>query len=104
MVTFGGYKSDCKTIVSRVPQGSVLGSLLHLIYTADLSGIISTSDIHSHSDDTQIVHFFDIENLEDSVRNLNSDVQKLCKVNHNLTINPTKSKVTVIYSENRKKI
>lgn len=65
-------------VVSGVPRGSVLPRLvLSLIYTADLPRCVGTlEEVFCRLQ--QIIHYFDIKSLQDSVKNLNSDVQKVC--------------------------
>ena len=56
VVRCGESKSAPMTLLSGVPQGSVLRPILFLLYTADILGLIEKHDLHSHlyADDTQI--------------------------------------------------
>ena len=53
-----GVKSDFKTLKYGVPQGTVLGPLLFVIYINDLFQIDSAGDILSFADDT-VVYYVD---------------------------------------------
>ena len=48
--------SNFLPVSSGVPQGSILGPLLFLVYVNDLSSYISTSKVFSYADDTKLCH------------------------------------------------
>ena len=72
-VSINGFNSDCKTIKYRVPQGSVLGSLLLLIFINDLNITIKHSETFHFVDDTCLL------NIKDSVRQMNKVASKELK-------------------------
>jgi hypothetical protein len=55
-VAFQGMTSSFTTLRFGVPQGSVLGPLLFLLYTADVAAIAQRHgvSVHSYADDTQL--------------------------------------------------
>ena len=54
-VHFGGLRSRCAKLKSGVAQGSVLGPLLDVLYTADIQKLVQSLGFHVHlyADDTQ---------------------------------------------------
>ena len=56
-VSINGYKSNLADVKSGVPQGSVLGPLLFLIYIDNLHVAIKYSEVHQFPDDTNLLNF-----------------------------------------------
>ena len=56
-VSISGYDSTIKLIKYGVPQGSVFGPLLFLIYINDLHHAIKYSMVHHFADDTNLLVF-----------------------------------------------
>jgi len=59
-VASSGYKSSTFPLLCGVPQGSVLGPILFIMYTTPLSSLLSNSGINHHlyADDTQLFMSF----------------------------------------------
>ena len=49
-----GVVSNTLTSTHRIPQGSVLGLLLFLVYVNDMSQVIQHSEMHHFADDTNL--------------------------------------------------
>ena len=58
-----------------VPQGSLLGPLLFLIYVNDLNGIVNFSKIHHFADDTNVL--YTSNSLKDINRKINCDLKSI---------------------------
>ena len=88
-------------VTSGVPQGSILGPLLFILYTFDMSKITSYSRIHSYADDTQLICTFHPSQYDEIEANLNADLQQISKYSskHNLNLNAKKTQVLLIAPE-----
>ena len=87
-----GATSRPVPVTSGVPQGSILGPLLFLLYENHLPDVVTKSKIATFADDTKI--FKTIESSSDASA-LQDDLTKFEKIstNINLGLNPSKCKV-----------
>ena len=77
-VVLNGHLSSWAQVVSGVPQGSVLGPLLFILYVNDIPDLIE-SNVRMFADDTKIYSV--IQSFDDHLR-LQSDVDRLLQWSH----------------------
>ena len=103
-VTIDGIKSETKPIIHGVPQGSVLGPLLFLIYINDLNACILFSTIRHFADDTNLLHIVDRSKTRNRnpLRKLNIDLKSLNQwlLANKISLNATKTEL--IYFRNNR--
>ena len=102
-VEINDTKSSVRDLTVGVPQGSVLGPILYLLYTAPLAEIIRSHGLvyHLYADDTQFYITFkdcDVDAARLLVENCVEDICHWMDVNE-LKLNHDKTEIMLIYSK-----
>jgi Reverse transcriptase (RNA-dependent DNA polymerase) len=87
-------KTEC-----GVPQGSVLGPLIYICYSNDVSSVISFCKFHGYADDLQLYHTAEVKDLKRCYDEVNIDLSRISKWarENGLRLNPKKSQVILIH-------
>lgn len=98
-VVLGEAKSTPLPMVRGVPQGSVLGPLIFSLYINDLPTVTKYCSVHIFADDVQLISSAPLDNLDECVSNLNTDLAAVSSWSfHNgLSLNPNKTQAIAIY-------
>ena len=100
-VEYDKYISSTKRITTGVPQGSILGPLLFLIFVNDIQ-YSSTGTILSFADDTTLIfHNNDLSRLYNEANRGLSDIQNWFCAN-GLKLNIDKTKYIIIHPQNKR--
>jgi len=107
LVRHSGLTSSTTLLTCGVPQGSVLGPILFILYTADVSKIIQRHGLHHHlyADDAQIYGFcrhnsIDTQRLREKLMACISEVAGWMKSNR-LRFNSAKTEFVWLTSPRR---
>jgi exonuclease III len=100
--TYDGKSSNTSNITCGVPQGSILGPLLFLIYVNDLGHIFNTAKAIIFADDTNLISkASSLETLEQSI---NKEIPTLVSWLHTnrLSLNLKKTHIMLFGQKNKK--
>ena len=95
-VVINGQASSWGSVEAGVPQGSVLGPLLFLVYINDITHVVKHCNIRLFADDTCL--FIEVDNRDDTTQKINSDLESICNWSKTwlITFSPPKTKSLTI--------
>ena len=100
-VEYKGTRSPTRSIITGVPQGSILGPLIFVIYIHDLLLVSQTFDMIMYADDTTL---YCTINHDISDQDINAELKKVsdCLCSNKLSLNVKKKKYMVFHTAQRK--
>ena len=99
--TVNNKQSELSSIEFGIPQGSILGPLLFLIYINDLSKAIIFSSVHHFADDTNILYVS--SNLKDINKKIDNDLSNLVQWlrANKISLNVSKTEIVIFKSHSK---
>ena len=99
-VQIGNCQSKFQTVEYGVPQGSVLGPLLFLLYINDISKSSNILDFHLFADDTSLFHSH--TNINELQTSFNNELNKVAEwlTANKLSLNVKKTNVLLFRNKN----
>ena len=102
IVKYNGVQSEEMTILSGIPQGSVLGPLLFILYINDIQHCSELISIVLFADDTNILYSHTcLKKLNEIIQNEMNEITDWLNANK-LSINTEKTKFILFRSKNKK--
>lgn len=104
IIKSGSIASDSLVLKSGVPQGSILGPLLFLLYINDITFETSPKNIDLFADDGTLHQSDrDIKVVEHKLQKSLTGINNWCKLN-NMALNPMKTKCMVLTTKNKHRL
>jgi hypothetical protein len=102
-VHLGESLSQQLSLSHGVPQGSILGPLMFIVYGNDLPSIVVNCKPECYVDDSKLYISFLVNNLDLAIEQINKDLDQLCCwcCGNSLLVNPEKTKVLVLGTRQR---
>lgn len=102
-VLIDGVASEIWNIIFGVPQGSVLGPILFIIYTSPLGDILRRHGVlyHLYADDSQLYISFDLAGVQDALEKMEKCIAeiKTWMADNILCLNDSKTEVMLLGSK-----
>jgi hypothetical protein len=93
--------SGTMELTRGVPQGSILGPILFIVYAADICTYIRNCKYHFYADDVQVYISCKQSEVDNAIEQLNMDLSRIAAwaSSNGLLLNPTKTKYLVFGSK-----
>lgn len=103
-VSYNGCKSQTLPLLTGVPQGSILGPLLFLVYINDIHRASNSFSTILYADDTTLIYPLSPSNINDGIDFTNQEIIKIQKwlSLNKLSLNTTKTNCMIFHFPQRK--